>query len=220
MIRTVLILVACICILFSCKKDNKTNTNAAPPSYTGGGNGISIQAYPNNIGNSWVYSFYSKVMTSYNNTITTYTNAYNYTLTVIADTIMPNNNKGKIWRLTFSSFSDTLRHVAFLDSANNLFKVQAIEYPYSAYAFIALNYPLTQNKTWENTGQLPLDTSKVTSQESNMLVVDRGYWTISGTYKYKINNLGLVYSLYERTEIVGGQITVTDYENTLLSTNF
>jgi hypothetical protein len=224
MIRIIISLIVFSYFLTSCKKEDKT-TPAPPPSYTGGGSGpstssFSIQSYPNTIGNQWVYSFYKSEVTSYNNTTTTYTNSYNYTVTVVADTIMPNNNTGKIWTLTFQNPLSNKRFVAYLDNTTNLFKIEEIEYSYNIFFYTTLSYPLTLNKSWENTGQMPLDTSVVTSQESNKLVVDRGYWILNGTYKYKLSNKGFVYSLYTFANVQGNQITITDHESTLISTNF
>ncbi|MCY7293752.1 MAG: hypothetical protein LH615_16365 [Ferruginibacter sp.] len=222
MIRIIISLIVFGCLLFSCKKESKTVDNTTNNG-VGGGNptpSYSIQSYPNTIGNKWVYSFYSKEETTYNNTTTTYTNSYNYTVTVVADTTMPNNNKGKIWELTFLNTNSNSRLVAYLDSTINLFKIEEIEDSFNPYFYIALNYPLTLNKTWANIGQYPLDTCKVISQEGNKLVIDRGYYIINGKYNYKISAKGLVYSTYERADVVGNQITITDYENTLISTNF
>ena len=222
MIRIIISLIVFGCLLFSCKKESKTVDNTTNNG-VGGGNptpSYSIQSYPNTIGNKWVYSFYSKEETTYNNTTTTYTNSYNYTVTVVADTIMPNNNPGKIWALTFQNPLANKRLMAYMDNNTSLFKIEEIEYPNNIYFYTTLSYPLTLNKSWENTGQLPLDTSKVTSQEGNKLVIDRGYYIINGKYNYKISAKGLVYSTYERADVVGNQITITDYENTLISTNF
>lgn len=219
MIRIIIFFVAFSCFLFSCKKENAAPP-ATPPAYTGGGSALTIQSYPDVIGNKWVYGFYKKEETYYNNTTTTYTNSYNYTITVVADTTMPNNNVGKIWALTFQNPASNKRLMAYMDNNTNLFKIEGVEYPNNIYFYTTLSYPLTLNKLWENTGQIPLDTSKVTSQEGNKFVIDRGYWIINGTYKYKISNKGVVYSFYEHANVQGNQITITEHESTLISTNF
>ena len=223
MIKYLFLLIAISATLFSCKKENKNNNTASNNVGSGGGPiaSLSLQSYPNSIGNQWVYKYYSKDEVTYNNTTSTYTTSYNYTITVTGDTTLPNNNKGKIWSLTFQNSNTTLRHIAYLDSTTNLFKVEGIESPSNPYNYITLNYPLTINKTWANIGQVPLDSCKVSGQESNnILIVDRGSFALNGVYKYKIDNKGLVYSSYNRIDITGNQITIIINENTLLSRNF
>jgi hypothetical protein len=221
-IKFIILVFAVSSILFSCKKDNTTST--ANNTVPGGGGGptasFSITSYPNTIGYNWVYHFYAKEETSYNNSSTTYTNSYNYTVTVIGDTVLSSNKAGKIWALTFLNSNSNCRNVAYLDSTSNLFKIEKIEGGFNKYFYTTLNYPLSLNKSWANLGQMPLDTSKVIGQESDKLIIDRGYYVLNGVYKYKINTKGIVYSSYYRVDVTGGQITITENINTLISTNF
>ena len=220
MIGKIVIAIVFSFILFSCKKDKPTSSPVASSNAPGPIATLTLSSYPNVIGNSWVYNFYSKEIVSNNNGVATNTVSYNYTVTVIADTTMPNNNTGKIWALTFQNPLANKKLLAYTDNTTGLFKIEEIEYSYNVYFYTTLNYPLSLNKSWENTGQQPLDTSTVTSQESNKLVIDRGYWILNGTCKYKISAKGIVYSFYQRADVTGNQIVTTDYESTLINTNF
>lgn len=218
------LVIAGLCV-FGCKKENKP-----APAVPGVGGpyvmpALVLNSYPNATGNKWVYHFDYYVENSYNNVTSTYTASYNYTVTVIRDTILPNYSKGKVWSV--ASDSVTYNHIAYRDTVDHLFKVYDIPNHNSLLISITLKFPLdsTHQQTWLNSGlSYYTDTSRVTGQElyhnQPAIKISRGNYSDKGSYDYRVGVKGMAYSIFERFEVVNNQLTWSRYENTLLSTNF
>jgi hypothetical protein len=222
---TVIITCGVLLLTISCKKESKNTASSNPGGGSGSAASLSLTAYPNVTGHKWVYkySFYQQI--DYNNSTTTNTATLIYTVTVLGDTTLPNNSKGKIWQISHPDSSTNSKQVAYLDTINNVFNVYSIPDIGTQFVIFTLSYPLTSTpKWWINYGLPAQDTSKVTGQSyfngKQAIEITRGDLMYNGQYHYKIGNKGCLNQLYEHFEVVNNQFTYIREENNLLSTNF
>lgn len=88
-------LIGFLILISSCKQNPAQPPSAKPTDY-----------FPNQIGNTWIYSFYDSVTN----------NADTVTIKITGETTLPDNKRATIWQRKFSNYTDTFLVSIYADT--------------------------------------------------------------------------------------------------------